>query len=479
MAVGVRFGVSRLWGLALVILAVAGFVWGSRASLTSLNPVRYAGKPIAVASKPEHMYYAAGPTRELKDAKELDRVNCQDQSSDTCYLFVLPPDVTGPIAIGPAATGAATLVYDLVPPRNLLLVAGGALALFIGLPLCLYTGEVNAWVRILSERGGGLSLSRVQLALWFAVAFVSYMATAISAGEYTEGVPAQIWQLLLLAGATSTISVGANKPLPIDWSKLKAEAQSVVSQLNALDTGTLSLSPQAESDLAAAFTALEKPTPSQWPQLQPIVERAFQSLRELLVFRGIQIQPQTFIPHGDDAPPTQSDLDSTTNALKAMQAAYEQTPIHTELTGVRVAAVTKLFNQPNLGPQDLHGFLEATRNAVDGLIADLTAASKPIPTDVSASVQKLRTEIGLLGASDPGLSDLVENWNGEGDFSRVQYLVLTLGAVAIFLIQFLRTARFPSVPPEFLYALGASQATYVGVKWAQRLGAQPGSSNQA
>jgi hypothetical protein len=74
----------------------------------------------------------------------------------------------------------------------------------------------------------------------------------------------------------------------------------------------------------------------------------------------------------------------------------------------------------------------------------------------------------LLGtASDvPNLNagDLVSDWQGGGDVSRYQYLLVSLVGATIFTIAFLRTVRIPAIPEQFLYLIAASQATYLGTK---------------
>jgi hypothetical protein len=61
-------------------------------------------------------------------------------------------------------------------------------------------------------------------------------------------------------------------------------------------------------------------------------------------------------------------------------------------------------------------------------------------------------------------SDLVTDWRGDGDMSRYQYLLLTLVGATVFSIAFLGSMRIPTIPDQFLYLIGASQATYLGTK---------------
>lgn len=60
--------------------------------------------------------------------------------------------------------------------------------------------------------------------------------------------------------------------------------------------------------------------------------------------------------------------------------------------------------------------------------------------------------------------DLVSDWQGGGDVSRYQYLLVSLVGATVFLVAFLRTVRIPAIPEQFLYLIAASQATYLGTK---------------
>lgn len=67
-------------------------------------------------------------------------------------------------------------------------------------------------------------------------------------------------------------------------------------------------------------------------------------------------------------------------------------------------------------------------------------------------------------AEPPRLADLVEDWQGQGDFSRYQYLLLSLVGAIVMLLAFLKDLQPPRLPPEFVALVGASQATYLGTK---------------
>jgi hypothetical protein len=64
----------------------------------------------------------------------------------------------------------------------------------------------------------------------------------------------------------------------------------------------------------------------------------------------------------------------------------------------------------------------------------------------------------------PEARQVVEDWNNTVDFSRLQYLAISLVGAAALLAVFLVTLRVPVVPQGLLALLGASQATYLGTK---------------
>jgi hypothetical protein len=109
-----------------------------------------------------------------------------------------------------------------------------------------------------------------------------------------------------------------------------------------------------------------------------------------------------------------------------------------------------------------------------------TAASPPVasrPVTPTSSTPGVREQsppapfaIAMLPAMKVGeiqsfdARDLVTDWQGSGDISRYQYLLLSLVGATIFTIAFLRTVRIPTIPEQFLYLIAASQATYLGTK---------------
>jgi hypothetical protein len=64
----------------------------------------------------------------------------------------------------------------------------------------------------------------------------------------------------------------------------------------------------------------------------------------------------------------------------------------------------------------------------------------------------------------PELGDLVQDWNGNPDVSRYQYLAISAIGASTLLVGFLQNMEFPALPPQLLYLLAASQGTYIATK---------------
>ncbi len=62
------------------------------------------------------------------------------------------------------------------------------------------------------------------------------------------------------------------------------------------------------------------------------------------------------------------------------------------------------------------------------------------------------------------LTDLVKDWQDTGDFSRYQYLMLSVVGSASVIIAFILEARLMEIPTELLALIGASQTTYLATK---------------
>lgn len=94
---------------------------------------------------------------------------------------------------------------------------------------------------------------------------------------------------------------------------------------------------------------------------------------------------------------------------------------------------------------------------------------EPSPPPPFATALETRMLPAMKAGEIPSFNtrDLVSDWQGSGDISRYQYLLLSLVGATIFTIAFLRTVRIPVIPEQFLYLIAASQATYLGTKAVQ------------
>lgn len=93
---------------------------------------------------------------------------------------------------------------------------------------------------------------------------------------------------------------------------------------------------------------------------------------------------------------------------------------------------------------------------LSGATGAVGTAASPAQTDRAVAAQG--------GIEPPSLNQLVQDWNGNGDVSRYQYLLLSLLGVVAMIVSFFQEMQFPAIPKELLYVVGASQATYVGTK---------------
>ena len=117
-------------------------------------------------------------------------------------------------------------------------------------------------------------------------------------------------------------------------------------------------------------------------------------------------------------------------------------------------------------PKDNQGAAKAQPAAAPAVAAPAPSAVAGTTPAAPASVATPGVPAGGMPSTIPDLSarQLVTDWQGNGDMSRYQYLLLTLLGVTIFTISFLKEFRIPTIPQQFLYLIAASQATYLGTK---------------
>jgi hypothetical protein len=93
-----------------------------------------------------------------------------------------------------------------------------------------------------------------------------------------------------------------------------------------------------------------------------------------------------------------------------------------------------------------------------------TAASKPAAAAAPAVPEAAATQQAAPPSVFGSLTDLVTDFQNQTDFTRYQYLTLSVfGSVSLF-IAFVGSMTMPTVPKEFLYMIAASQTAYVGTK---------------
>ncbi len=114
------------------------------------------------------------------------------------------------------------ILVNVVPSWCAWITAIGAFLVLLLLPAALFPSNavdvsgrpVSAWYSLLSEPGGGFSLARVQLLVWFVPAICMYAALSIPLHQFAS-LPAHIAVLLGLSGATTLLGAAANpRPAP-------------------------------------------------------------------------------------------------------------------------------------------------------------------------------------------------------------------------------------------------------------------------
>jgi hypothetical protein len=103
---------------------------------------------------------------------------------------------------------------------------------------------------------------------------------------------------------------------------------------------------------------------------------------------------------------------------------------------------------------------------LSGLTTILSGAASPLERDTVTPPSALR--------------QVVEDWQGELDVSRLQLLAVTGIGVFVVIAAFVGTMHVPAISQGWLHLLGASQFAYVGVKAVKQGAAKPsGASRQA
>jgi hypothetical protein len=98
-------------------------------------------------------------------------------------------------------------------------------------------------------------------------------------------------------------------------------------------------------------------------------------------------------------------------------------------------------------------------NAQIAVLVGLSGATTLLGTAASPT-----TTTASTGAVSPDMSDLVTDWNSQGDLSRYQYLLLSMVGATVMVAAFWRQLELPTIPAQFLYLVAGSQGTYVATK---------------
>lgn len=470
---------SRKYGLLAVVAAIACFVVSMRPHFSSWSRAEFTGGLIFMTEAVD-LYQKNGTTY-----AKLEQADCPtEQNALAC--FVVPSNVTGETTLfkaPPGTTNYAEIKLDILPKGFALWAALGALLLFGALPFAIYGDKGGGWGKLLAESGGGLSLSRTQLFLWVGTAFVAYMAMSIPRGGFLSYVPQQILVLLGLAGATSGFSLAGNpnrkQQFELHMKATWDEARSLLPDLVACADSAPQL-PQpaqgAKEEVAEAAQAVRDKKKT-FAQFLADVNRLYVEITDAL---GGRLSPavkaaaalvQSDVQQGmGDVAPAADEETRLTNSVAHFNQFLDSLTMARQMDSGVMSQMRKaygLLNHPTPEMVDPGASARTVGSAITATVGELNATNRVLPQATQQSVDRV---MAGLGEMDPGvrLSDTVTNWQGEGDLSRYQYLVITIGAVALFLIQLFRMGNFPTIPEEFLYTIGISQATYVGMKFAQK-----------
>lgn len=132
----------------------------------------------------------------------------------TAAPWVTITDVTGPGVLTLTRSGVQTARtrLQIIAPYNAILVGLAVVCLMFGLPLVI--GMKRPWPDLIAEPGGGLSLAKTQLLLWFVVAFVIIAGLSLPLHALPE-VTSSLAMLLALGGITTVVGAVTSPPLTL------------------------------------------------------------------------------------------------------------------------------------------------------------------------------------------------------------------------------------------------------------------------
>lgn len=149
----------------------------------------------------------------------------------------------------------------------------------------------------------------------------------------------------------------------------------------------------------------------------------------------------------------QSELDALQQALGRVSAALQP------MSGIIGGELP-----PATDPQALAAYLATAQTNFASLQKQLSEGVNQAAARAVEMKAVLAAPSDMVYVARPQPRDLVEDFQGFGDVSRYQYLLLCLGGALTFLVSFLQTWQIPNLPSQMLALVAGSQATYLVVK---------------
>jgi hypothetical protein len=225
----------------LVMVAIAALLTGLyvRSRAPTGYDITVAGAPYSLPDAKDGVPIVAAPivngTVDPTHAYEPPRdTQSTDGGSRTTSIRLVQP---GEVAVQVTLPGGTKAYHNLrvEPVSSLLLATLLLLLVAVLLPFGLgvdQAGQLGGpWYQLLSEAGGGYSLARVQLLVWFLPTIILYGALSFTLHSFVE-ISAQLAVLMGLSGATTLLGTAASPPAAAGAAPVAPDLRDVVTDWN-------------------------------------------------------------------------------------------------------------------------------------------------------------------------------------------------------------------------------------------------------
>jgi len=198
MALGSRAGVG---GILCVLGVIALGVSIACSYVPAADRVVYAGQSITIGPAESATWKVGDTTSGLV---------VHEQNTDAAWVSIQTVTGLAELVIQKPGTPTRVLKLRVICGVHALLAGVGALLLLFGLPTLWGN---RAWTELLSEKGGGLSLAKTQLLIWFCVSIVILAGTCIPVKPIPD-ISSSLGILLGLGGITTALGAVASPLAP-------------------------------------------------------------------------------------------------------------------------------------------------------------------------------------------------------------------------------------------------------------------------